>query len=161
MMKRRNITIYDVVDVCSSVVVERNRTHRPGTTPSILDVLGGADVFQDNDDKANPMHENGVMAQNKKDRNGQEKADEIAAFHDFLYEPTEQTIQSRVRMLVSRGEAQAAEKLLLRSKVCSNNGNSIVLLLFMDACDSLIQSFWMLSMGASTPMPLPLKGRQI
>jgi hypothetical protein len=38
--------------------------------------------------------------------------DEIAIFHDLLYEPTEQSINVRVKLLVAQGKAKEAEKLL-------------------------------------------------
>ncbi|EEC46713.1 predicted protein [Phaeodactylum tricornutum CCAP 1055/1] len=40
-------------------------------------------------------------------------ADEIAVYHDLLYEPTEQSILTRVRLLVAQGHAKAAENLLV------------------------------------------------
>jgi pentatricopeptide repeat protein len=38
--------------------------------------------------------------------------DEIAIYHDLLYEPTEQSINIRVRLLVAQGKAKEAERLL-------------------------------------------------
>lgn len=41
-----------------------------------------------------------------------ELVDEIAAYHDLLYEPTEQTTNVKVRLLVARQQPQEAEQLL-------------------------------------------------
>jgi Zc3h12a-like Ribonuclease NYN domain len=41
-----------------------------------------------------------------------EQLDEIALFHDLLYEPTEQTINIRVRLLTAQGKIEEAEALL-------------------------------------------------
>lgn len=67
-----------------------------------------------------------------------EHLDEIALFHDLLYEPTEQTINIRVRLLTAQGKVKEADALLhawtekveLRLRTCVP-----VLLLLLDQND--------------------------
>ena len=68
---------------------------------SILDVLA-ADEFTNTDDNNNGEDETDLV----------DISDEIAILHDLLYEPSEQSINIRVKLLVAQGKAKEAERLL-------------------------------------------------
>ena len=74
--------------------------HLTGVT-SILDALDPVLEATDNDDGT---VESGISFV--------DMTDEIAIYHDLLYEPTEQTINVRVKLLVAQGNAAEAEALL-------------------------------------------------
>jgi pentatricopeptide repeat protein len=67
---------------------------------SILDVLDAEPPF---DGSSDGQQENEELV---------DMTDEIAIYHDLLHNPTEQSINIRVRLLVSQGNAKEAERLL-------------------------------------------------
>lgn len=46
--------------------------------------------------------------------------EEVATFHDLLYDPTEESVTIRIRSLVAKGNASAAEALLDQFSVCNH-----------------------------------------
>ncbi|KAL7567583.1 hypothetical protein ACA910_017001 [Epithemia clementina (nom. ined.)] len=110
--------MHTLMHVCSTNWIGKKRPTKSGKAPSILDVLGGGETTPDT--SADLLAADVAVSNEdckEESVNGHEKIDEIATFHDLLFEPTEQTIHSRVRMLVSRGEGTAAERLLTGSNV--------------------------------------------
>lgn len=81
---------------------------------SILDMLGSApppDVEQTNDDCDDEEQEYVV-----------DLPEEIATFHDLLYEPTEDSVTIRIKALVAKGNARGAEDLLNSFPVSAESG---------------------------------------
>ena len=85
----------------SACTRQRHRHQREGA--SILDVLDTQD-----------RHARDLRGSSSADGRDAELVDEIAAYHDLLYEPTEQTTNINVRLLVAQGRPQEAEELLSR-----------------------------------------------
>jgi hypothetical protein len=88
--------------------------NRSGPLSSIMDII-------DPNRKGNE-EEPGVGA-TEKERQYIDITEEIAAFHDILYPPSEQSVTVRVKSLVRKGNARAAEELVetVRSEILTCN----------------------------------------
>jgi hypothetical protein len=87
-----------------SVRSRRKRRSKYGHLAGIASILDVLDVNDKMDEALNGEINN--------EEDLVDLTDEIAIFHDLLYEPTEQSINVRVKLLVAQGKAKEAEKLL-------------------------------------------------
>jgi hypothetical protein len=78
---------------------------------SVLDFLGGGGGYDLPDETEDETEESL--------KETPDVAAEVALCHDFLFEPSEQSVSIRVRMLVAQGNARAAETLLDENSVSS------------------------------------------
>jgi hypothetical protein len=76
---------------------------------SVLDFLGGGGGYDLQDETEDETEES--------PKETADVAAEVALCHDFLFEPSEQSVSIRVRMLVAQGNARAAETLLDQNSV--------------------------------------------
>jgi Protein-only RNase P len=89
-------TIQNLLYVSANFAVSgRRRKKMGGSRLSLLDILDDSEGS------------NGVETESLTDL-----TDEIATYHDLLFEPTEQSVSIRVNLLVSQGKAAEAESLL-------------------------------------------------
>ena len=111
--------LHTLIHVSSNALIGKSRSQQSSATPSILDLLGGADFSEDGDDNKNNIDKEEVETSESTNDDLEDSSpiDEIAAFHDLLYEQTEQTVHSRIRLMVNRGDGMAAERMLLGSNV--------------------------------------------
>ena len=108
-------TILYVVSTGGSVLstFARRDSHRGGSKFSSISSLfsGISGTRMDDAESANKDDAIEEKEEEEKD-NGVNIQDEVALWHDMLYEPTDNSTSLRVKGLISKGDAQGAEQLL-------------------------------------------------
>jgi Zc3h12a-like Ribonuclease NYN domain len=85
-----------------SVRSRRKRRSKYGHLAGIASILDVLDVNNQSEDQDCNENESDLV----------DLTDEIAIYHDLLYDPTEQSINVRVKLLVAQGKAEEAQTLL-------------------------------------------------
>jgi hypothetical protein len=98
----QNLLYVSATFTTGSARSRRKRRSKYGHLAGIASILDVLDINETTDSHEDVSDETDLI----------DITDEIAIFHDLLYEPSEQSINVRVKLLVAQGKAQEAEMLL-------------------------------------------------
>ena len=115
MMPHKDLmsTILYVVSTGGSVLstLSRRDSHRGGSKFSSISSLFSGISGTRMDDAESANKDDAIEEKEEKD-DGVNIQDEVALWHDMLYEPTDNSTSLRVKGLIAKGDAQGAEQLL-------------------------------------------------